>query len=217
MYSRSFWDKFYREHFNDAPWMQPESNNSYFQVIRKYLGKDLKNKSILDYGCGNGRTTYGLIDYGAQIDYVEISTILFESLKKSYDNNDKVNVFLADNPSDFFQKHPEKKYDVIIAWALMHHIDREHRKEFCDAFVNMMKKGSVLLIGGWDSTDSLFENGVSLSSYTNMAMWSIDDLINCFGDNELEIVNNDVIDLGHEWNEFHPHLKFRCLMYRKIV
>lgn len=215
MYSGLFWDEFYCKHFTDAPWMQPESNSSYFQIIRKYLGEDLKNKSILDYGCGNGKTTYGLIDYGAQIDYVEISTILFDYLK-SYFKNDKVNVYLADNPSDFYQKH-RKKYDVIVAWALMHHIDRKYRKEFCDAFVNMMKKGSVLLIGGWDSSDSLFENGVSLSSYTNMAMWSINDLLNCFGDNELEIVYNDVVNLEHEWNEFHPHLKFRCLMFRKIV
>ena len=57
MYSQEFWDIIYKEHFQDAPWMDNSWKKNVIETISddlKLLGKPIQGLRLLDYGCGNG-------------------------------------------------------------------------------------------------------------------------------------------------------------------
>jgi len=103
---------------------------------------NIKNKSILDIGCGTGFwIEYYIKKGGKDITGVDITEIAVDSLKKRYRN-------LKFYRTDITKEIPVKdKFDITSVFAVLYHVMNE--RDFDNAIKNirkMSKKGSYILI-----------------------------------------------------------------------
>lgn len=102
---------------------------------------NLKNKDILDVGCGGGILTENLSKYKANIIGIDISKMLIKTAKKHSKRNNityhvcDINQFSAIN---------KKKFDIITCMELIEHInDQENLIKICKQLLK--KNGSIFL------------------------------------------------------------------------
>lgn len=105
-----------------------ESNNRYhyYETLWKQIGlrllaehcEDLKELTLLDYGCGRGETLriasdFGMVALGADLDpeCVEISRKIGEAV-------------LIDKPDDPSLQFGENSFDVVTCFHVLEHVDR---------------------------------------------------------------------------------------------
>jgi malonyl-CoA O-methyltransferase len=88
------------------------------QVSKKFIG-NVKNKEVLDYGCGTGRYSIPLAKQGANVTAIDFSKgMLNQARKKAKKLKVKI---------DFYQEEitkykPNKKFDLIISMLVLDHI-----------------------------------------------------------------------------------------------
>ncbi len=92
----------------------------------------LKEKSVLDAGCGNGRYTYAMQQLGATVDSIDISQ---EAINACSEINPKAHVL-----SIFDLDKVE--YDFILCWGVLHHT-KNPRVGF-DILTSVLKPGGRL-------------------------------------------------------------------------
>ena len=173
LYTKDFWNNIYLNHYNDAPWMNDSWKGEVLNVIEKYI-PDCAG-SLLDYGCGNGYMGRYFYDKGLKVDLSDISDKLVEILKTTFSET-SIGIFQTNTPDDLIGK----KYDVIIAWSLFHHINPLEWRNFLDGFRRLLNKGGVLVIGGWDENDAIIKEDGNKARYTGHETWCINKLANCF-------------------------------------
>ena len=93
-----------------------------FEKLRKEIG-DLRDKRVLEYGCGDGWVTAELASMKGRIDAFDISgeavrktTKFLERLKLAERCSVKK---MAAEEVDF----PDKTFDVVVGFAILHHLD----------------------------------------------------------------------------------------------
>lgn len=171
MYGKLFWDDLYRAHLLDVPWMSDTHTQRHLNIITKYL-VDVTGKTLLDYGCGNGRIAYHFYELGAIVTLADISETLVNWLLKEYAST-SIQVVTAATPFDI--NHKEHSYDIVIAGALFHHIQPELWYSFLIGFADLLKPGGQMIISGWDESDVLFSK-TNRAPYTNEPTWPINSL-----------------------------------------
>ena len=175
MYTREFWDEIYQKHFSDAPWMSAEWAADGTRLLENYIPPAPPKGCILDYGCGNALISDHFMHKGHSLELAEISDELVNWLKAKYKSS--IPIHLVDTPDEI---PGQKKYDYVIAWGLFHHINPNYWRAFLKSFHRLMKKESLLLISGWDDTDSILKDEQKLGRFTRQRVWYInmlDDLI----------------------------------------
>ena len=192
MYSREFWDNIYNNHFHDAPWMDDSWKTPVMDRIAsdmsRWLGKEPNGRYLLDYGCGNGHMGVYFLKHQMRVDLADISSVLVKRLHAEFDGKPGVRVYRTDTPLDLPKS---RKYDVIIAWNLFHHLDPSTWHDFLAGFMAKMKVGSLLLISGWDADDSIIKEDHNTAKYTQNATWFVNDLPEHIGDLPCEMLYND--------------------------
>lgn len=160
----------------------------------EYLGA-LKNKSILDVGCGSGRLLNTLIDHWVQKEnylWVDLSQWLLEEAQKNYPEY----VFQELNMS--YLDTIQQKFDVIFFIASYHHLDMyESRQEVLQKAKVLLKEGWLILMTNWALNSplnkekyqsALIEN--SMNQYWwedyNIKIWKFFRYYHCFSLEELE-------------------------------
>jgi len=109
----------------------------------------VKNKNVLDYGCGSG--------YGSQMLALEASSIVAVDISK--DAIDFASKNYPANNIDFktlnqFDNIPEnKKFDVITSFQVIEHISDENK--YIERLKNLLKPGGYLIISTPDKTSRL--------------------------------------------------------------
>lgn len=89
------------------------------QIIKKYLG-DLKGKSILDIGCGNGKLTSYYSNLN-NITFIDISEEMIREARSNIKEDNLGNVkFIC---GDFLKTDIVGKYDVIVLVGVIAHLD----------------------------------------------------------------------------------------------
>ncbi len=96
----------FSEEFSDLCY---EQNGGSRELFYKILGKDLKNKKLLDLACGDGKDLLHYSKLGAEVYGIDMS---HELVKKAKDINPKhhKNILIADFEST---KHPKGKFDIV--------------------------------------------------------------------------------------------------------
>jgi len=111
----------------------------FVEVIRDIIVKN-KYKTVLDFGCGMGKTAYYLRDVfklDIAIDGVDISEEAKKKGEKYYDN-----FYLK-----YDYKAPDKKYDFIILASIIEHIyDENLTKLLTDVKSKLNPGGSIFIV-----------------------------------------------------------------------
>lgn len=112
----------------------------YEREIGKYIG-ELKDKSILELGCGIGGLLKFLQIKGAvNIIGVDSAPDQIEFCKKYVSNN----VIQSDGIE--YLKGQQNQFDYIFAFDLIEHIKKEKVQEFCSLIYRNLKDGGKIII-----------------------------------------------------------------------
>jgi len=161
---KKIWDEIYSRDLSTLPWVNNPYPEEVFKNFVQYLyGAD----EILDYGCGTGRYYNILSKTGANLTFLDVSEKALAILKASVP---KAITLCSDKPVNF----PEKKYDGILLWGVLHHIDPKLRESFWNELDQCFNNGGIILIGGWSKNDIEFRNVTRISDITGTETWEID-------------------------------------------
>jgi len=190
MYSRFFWDNLYRCHIADVPWMKESWQGDVLSAIDPFIPSEAK--SLLDYGCGNGFMGHYYYQKGLSVDLADISDYLVNKLKIKYGDTN-IHIIRTDTPDELFEK-TGRKYDVVLAWSLFHHINPIDWNVFLYGFSRLLNTKGVLVVGGWDISDVIIKRDGGKARYTGKETWTLNALINYVEDN-YRVLHNDVLEV----------------------
>jgi SAM-dependent methyltransferase len=99
-------------------------NNRHWRLYRsecvyRMLG-DLRNKSLLDFGCGEGVDSVIYAALGAEVTGIDVSRELIGLARRRADLDGVPVRFLT---GDILKMEPLGTYDVVVANAVLHHVD----------------------------------------------------------------------------------------------
>lgn len=90
-----------------------------FKVLHE---KNIRNKLLLEFGCGSGENSTLLAKYGATVTGIDVSPELVNKAKYRAGVNDvNIDFLVTDIMDDKFQSN--KKYDILLCYAVLHHVD----------------------------------------------------------------------------------------------
>ncbi len=171
-----------------------EAQENYFAMLAKDIPKDVK--SILDVGCGSGKTAEELIKKGYQVDCVSPGKILTEyALNKL---GDKITMF----NSKFEDVHTDKKYDMVLFSESFQYIPMD---ESIPKAITMLRKGGYIMVSDFFKTDAPGRS--LLGGGHNYAQWM--EIRKTFPLNTL--IENDITENTAPTIEITHHFKQQVL------
>ena len=188
IHNREFWNRIYADHYEDAPWMNDSWKGEVLRVIEPFVQKNAK--TLLDYGCGNGYMGVYFYEKGLNVDLSDISDLLIDKLKIQYSET-SMGIYQTDTPDDL----RGKKYDVIIAWSLLHHINPKNWSSFLKAFSQILNHNGILAIGGWDEDDPVIKDDGKKARYTGCETWYLNSLVHHVDFKEFRLLLNEQVSL----------------------
>lgn len=180
MYSSEFWNKVYREH-QEAPWLTDESAYFFTNEFKRYIDIS-KTKTVLDYGCGNGKIGMYFMHEGMSVEFADISDEQITKLNTQFEG--KVPTYAVSYPKEI-----SNKYDYIICCGVLHHINQEEWGSFLNQFYNLLNPQGRLLISGFDETDSIWQSQDSRAPMTGQRGWYINGLLSIINPNQFKIID----------------------------
>ena len=132
--------------------------------------KSLKNKTVLDLGCGQGRDALTLAKLGYTVTGVDVSKVginqMMEQVKK---DNLAVHGIIA----DIYHYKIDEKYDIILLDSILHFYKKEKKKEtnFLERIMQEMKFLGLLCI--FVSKSKITEKGLEHIFRTSRITWEI--------------------------------------------
>ncbi|MFA5515345.1 MAG: class I SAM-dependent methyltransferase [Desulfuromonadales bacterium] len=137
----AFHDRKYAENENEPAHYRLGPTLRVFLRLKERLG-DIRDRNVLEYGCGSGWVTADLAALGAKVDAFDISREAVANTK----------VYLAErglNACCNIRKmsaeqcdYPDNRFDVVVGFAILHHLDLE--KALAELH-RMLKPGGVAL------------------------------------------------------------------------
>jgi len=120
---------FEEEYFKDRKF-----EDKYYRLALQYV-KDLKPRTCLDYGCGQGFFTHALIYYGVATNGYDVSEW---SVENAYGMSvNKLSNELPDN---------DKRFDLILCFDVLEHVPIDKVNEVLDDLVHYAKRYILLSI-----------------------------------------------------------------------
>jgi 2-polyprenyl-3-methyl-5-hydroxy-6-metoxy-1,4-benzoquinol methylase len=98
----------------------------------------IKNKTVIDVGCGGGRWSYGFAKLGCKVTSVDISEGPCKLTKRNVPEAEVIE-------SDLFELQKavsNRKFDIIWCWGVIHHTSNPHRA--LEALTTLMHQNSII-------------------------------------------------------------------------
>jgi S-adenosylmethionine-dependent methyltransferase len=108
----------------------------------------LKNKSILEIGCGTGSSTLALAEQGAVVTGIDINENAMTIARKRLELYGLNPSFLNTNSADIKENFSDKKWDIIIFFASLEHMTPEVRKRSLKDAYTLLNNGGHLCVFG---------------------------------------------------------------------
>ena len=118
-----------------------EEYNQYGMLTANYINDlcQLKNKNVLDYGCGNGRVSRHVVNMCKELYCVDASSIILEECKKYTKNAIFLNI---DHPKDIKK---QSYFDLIYSIAVIYHMTDIETYNFLYECKNLLKPNGKIL------------------------------------------------------------------------
>ena len=100
--------------------------------------EEIKNKTVIDVGCGGGRWSYGFAKLGCKVTSVDISEGPCKLTKRNVPEAEVIE-------SDLFELQKavsNRKFDIIWCWGVIHHTSNPHRA--FEALTTLMHQNSII-------------------------------------------------------------------------
>jgi 2-polyprenyl-3-methyl-5-hydroxy-6-metoxy-1,4-benzoquinol methylase len=110
------------------------------QLIHGFL-KDIKNKSILDIGCGNGLISIPYLN-GNKVTFLDVSGKMLEIAQSNIPNENIKNASFRNE--DLFCYQPDFKFDIIICMGVVAHIEDTGR--FYTKIKDLLEINGIIII-----------------------------------------------------------------------
>ena len=120
-----------------ARYRSPPETTAFSLEYAFHLLGDVRGKTILEYGCGDGLNTVVLADRGAKIIALDISAELLDVARKRLEVNGCGGVDLLLGSAHSLPL-PDESVDVIFGMAILHHLDLESASR---EVLRVLKKG----------------------------------------------------------------------------
>ncbi len=137
--------KYFKKEFLQA--YEKKTIEHWWSVYPKIISElDIKDKSIVDIGCGNGSFTKALIEYGAKkVVGVDISDKWINFLKKKFSSIKGLNFYLRDAAKLVGLK--DNSFDIaIINFVLLHINQKQKVKQIFNEVHRVLKKGGIFVL-----------------------------------------------------------------------
>lgn len=122
-------------------WAEYRKNSIIGKCIVEWEKMLSPNSDILDIGCGAGYPIAAyLCQNGHQVTGIDISENMIEEAKKLHLQNAD---FFVRDIMDYF---PDKRYDAVIAFDSIWHVEENRQEEMLERITGMLKDGGWLLI-----------------------------------------------------------------------
>lgn len=117
---REFWDTAYNDTQLDLPgWM----NTNPWAVHRQTLLGDVRDKRMLDLGCGSGMWSVQFARQGAQVDAIDISTSGIATMHARARHYDVASRVTGAVGSAHELPYADASFDLVHGEAILHHVD----------------------------------------------------------------------------------------------
>jgi len=133
---KKFHDKKYMEPYKYIPTLRGDIDMAYQYALS--LLEPIEGKTILDYGCGEGRASIYFAKRGAYVYGIDISSIAISKAKelaKKHEVEDKTNFEVMNAEALDFH---DESFDFIHGLAILHHLDLTRAR---DEIYRVLKKG----------------------------------------------------------------------------
>lgn len=126
---------------NVARYIDPPPDTPYPLEYAFHVMGDVREKRVLDFGCGSGINTILLASRGADVVGLDISPDLIEIARRRMQVNGKNAQFVVG--SAYSTGLPDESIDVVFCIAILHHLDLELcRRELW----RVLKKGGICIL-----------------------------------------------------------------------
>ena len=102
-------------------YLNPPADTPYPLEFAHYLLGDVRGKTVLDFGCGSGENLIPLVQHGANVIGLDISSELI-ALARQRLSNYRLDAMLHAR-SAYETALPDESVDVVFSVALLHHLD----------------------------------------------------------------------------------------------
>lgn len=119
--------------FHDHKWAMRDSGPRHyrahptypiFQRMMLFLGDDLANKQIVEYGCGRGWVTKELARRGARVSAFDISSEAVENTREVLKAAHLLDHCAVDVMGGEELKYRDDSFDLAVGFAILHHLDQ---------------------------------------------------------------------------------------------
>jgi len=119
---QKFHDKKYSSVHNAPVHYQYNPIAVIYLKIKEMIG-DLRNKDVLEYGCGNGWLTAELASIGGNISSFDISEEAIKTAGLFLSKHNLLQNVCFKKMSGEKLKYPDNSFDVVVGFAILHHLD----------------------------------------------------------------------------------------------
>lgn len=112
--------------------------------------KYVKNKRVLDYGCGTGYGTFKLAEQAISVIGIDISIEAINYAKLNYSSNN-LNFITSSN---FEKKNFKEEFDVVTSFQVIEHVKNE--ENYLKTIYNLLKPGGIFLLTTPNKKNRLF-------------------------------------------------------------
>lgn len=122
-------------------YLNPPEDTPYALEYAFHLLGDVRNKTVLDFGCGTGENIIPLLERGARVTALDISPELIAIAQKRI-RNASLEAFLTvgDACNTLL---PDESFDNIFCMALLHHLKIELAR---DEMWRILRKGGAIIL-----------------------------------------------------------------------
>ena len=123
-----------------------KSNDFTYIFDKTYLKEfeNLKNKNILDIGCGEGRFAFTCSKKGAKVDAIDVSSKLID-FAKEYNYSKNINYYNLDFGNVDINKFKSKKYDfIVINMVLLNIFSEKKVTNIFEKCYKLLNKNGIL-------------------------------------------------------------------------
>jgi SAM-dependent methyltransferase len=186
----------YERHYDDR-WSR--AYRSRFMYAPMFAGIDLAGKQVLEAMCGSGQTTRYLLDRGARVTGLDVSTSAIHSFQKRWPSCRAICGSILDT------QLADASYDCIAVVGGLHHL-HPHVDEAVNEILRVLKTGGHFCF--------IEPHAGSLSDVVRRRWYTLDDM---FADNEAAIDLADLRGKFRPFFRFHTEKHFGNLAYLFVL